>query len=86
MTHAEFTAAAPSTLCTLRWPDELPLNPLQNSCLVWAHAMPLEDVLRNVIRHLPLERGGEKSHRAALDGFVDGASAQEALPGGWGCP
>ncbi|GGV67382.1 hypothetical protein GCM10010277_75990 [Streptomyces longisporoflavus] len=86
VTHAEFTAAARSALRTLRWPDELALNPLQNSRLVRVHAMPLEDVLRNAIHHLPLERGGEKGHRAALAAFVEGASTQEAAARRLGLP
>ncbi|MGW6054337.1 hypothetical protein [Streptomyces sp. NPDC055189] len=86
MTHAEFTAAAPSALRTLRWPDELALSPLQSSRLVRAHAMSLEDVLRNAIRRLPLERGGERSHPAALAAFVDGASTREAAARRLGLP
>ncbi|MEV5018716.1 ATP-binding protein [Streptomyces sp. NPDC053780] len=86
MTHAEFTAAVRSALRTLRRPDELALSPLRNSRLVRAHAMPLEDVLRNAIHQLPLERGGEKSHRAALAAFVEGASTQEAAARRLGLP
>ncbi|MFH8485175.1 AAA family ATPase [Streptomyces longisporoflavus] len=86
VTHAEFTAAARSALRTLRWPDELALSPLQNSRLVRAHAMPLDDVLRNAIDHLPLERGGERGHRAALAAFVEGASTQEAAARRLGLP
>ncbi|MFF5772172.1 AAA family ATPase [Streptomyces californicus] len=86
MTHAEFTAAARSALRLLRWPDELALSPLQNSRLVRAHAMSLEDVLLNAIRQLPLERGGEKSHRAAVAAFVEGAATQEAAARRLGLP
>ncbi|MFH8982767.1 ATP-binding protein [Streptomyces varsoviensis] len=86
LTRAEFTAAARSALRTLRWPDELALNPLRNSRLVRTHAMPLADVLHNAIHRLPLERGGEKSHRAAMAAFVEGASTQEAAARRLGLP
>ncbi|MFE5238860.1 MULTISPECIES: ATP-binding protein [unclassified Streptomyces] len=81
-----FDHAVRAALRSLRWPDELALNPLQRSRTALGHDGTLYDLVLAAIHTLPSERGGEKGYRAAVAAFVEGASTQESAARRLGLP
>ncbi|WP_051858467.1 AAA family ATPase [Streptomyces cellulosae] len=86
LSRAEFAAAVRSALRDLRRPRALEVNPLRRSRLVTDHGMSLREVLLNAVASLVTERGGDKMHRAATLGFLEGAPTQEAAARRLGMP